>query len=128
MPIIIKLDVRTDFSEDHIFLRTAYIDVFHVADGCADVDILIHRQHTLNRGKMSAAAANAPCVVVQVASAAAHIDFGRQGFIVEEDFAAGYFGIPDAAVGRERTKFTDTRFNIVLYKVPSAYSLLTGTS
>ena len=63
---------------------------------------------------MSAAAANAPCVVVQIASAAACIDFGRQGFIVEEDFAAGYFGIPYAAVWRERTKFTDTRFNIVV--------------
>ena len=98
MPIVIKLDVRTDFSEDRIFLRTAYIDVFHIADGCADVDILIHRQHALNRGKMSAAAANAPCVVVQIASTAACIDFGRQGFIVEEDFAAGYFGIPYAAV------------------------------
>ena len=63
---------------------------------------------------MSAAAANAPCVVVQIASTTTRIDFGRQGFIVEEDFAAGYFGIPYAAVWRERTKFTDTRFNVVV--------------
>ena len=98
MPIVIKLDVRTDFSEDRIFLRTAYIDVLHVADGCADVNILIHRQHALHRSKMSATAANAPCVVVQIAGTATCIDFGRQGFIVEEDFAAGYFGIPYTAV------------------------------
>ena len=97
-PIVIKFDVRTDFPEDRVFLRAAYIDVFHVADGCANVDILIHRQHALNRGKMSAAAADAPCVVVQIACTAARIDFGRQGFIVKEDFTAGNFGIPYAAV------------------------------
>ena len=97
-PIVIKFNVRTNFPEDRVFLRTAYIDVFHVADGCADVDILIHRQHALNRGKMSAAAADAPCVVVQTACTAARINFGRQGFIVKEDFAAGDFSIPHAAV------------------------------
>ena len=31
----------------------------HVADGCADADILIHRQHALNRGKCLVAVADA---------------------------------------------------------------------
>ena len=85
-PIVVEFDICADFAEDGIFLRAAHVYVFHVADGCADVDILIHRQHALNRGKMSAATADVPCVVVQIACTAARINFGRQGFIVKEDF------------------------------------------
>ena len=60
---------------------------------------------------MFAAAAYAPCVVVEVAGKAACVNFGRQGFVVEEDFAAGYCGIPDTAVGRECAEFTCAGFD-----------------
>ena len=50
-------------------------------------------------------------VVVEAAGTAACIDFGGQGFVVKEDFAAGYFGIPNASVGGECAEFTDAGFD-----------------
>ena len=60
---------------------------------------------------MFAAAAYAPYVVVEAAGAAACVNFGGQGFVVKEDFTAGYFGIPNASVGGECAEFTDAGFD-----------------